>query len=97
MVRSDDVTNAGHCSDFTAVSKLPLVHCPVRGSRYDTGSATGRKHQPTGASMTTLMLTLSAQHVCSRSPPFPRSRPGLASLPFIGTDLDKRDKTRILT
>ena len=47
--------------------------------------------------MTTLMLTLSAQHVCSRSPPFPRSRPGLASLPFIGSDLDKRDKNRMLT
>ena len=27
MVRSDDVTTAGHCSDFTAVLKLPLVHC----------------------------------------------------------------------
>ena len=25
---SDDVTTAG-CSDFRAVSKLPLVHCPV--------------------------------------------------------------------
>ena len=40
----DDLT-AG-CSDFTAVSKLPLVHCPVRGSRYDTGCASGRKRQP---------------------------------------------------
>ena len=24
-----DVTTAAPCSDFTAVSKLPLVHCPV--------------------------------------------------------------------
>ena len=46
VVRSDDVTNAGHCSDFTAVSKLPLVHCLVAASKYDTGSATGCKRQP---------------------------------------------------
>ena len=44
-VVSDDVTTAG-CSDFTAVSKLPLVQRPVRKSKYDTGSATGRKRQP---------------------------------------------------
>ena len=44
-VVSDDVTAAG-CSDFTAVSKLPLVHCLVAASKYDTGSATGRKRQP---------------------------------------------------
>ena len=43
---SDDVTTAGLCSDFTAVSKLPLVHCPVAASKYDTGSATGCKRQP---------------------------------------------------
>ena len=42
---SDDVTTAG-CSDFMAVSKLPLVHCLVPVSKYDTGSATGRKCQP---------------------------------------------------
>ena len=30
-------------------------------------------------------------------PALPRSRPGLASLPFIGSDLDKRDKNRMLT
>ena len=64
---SDDVTTAG-CSDFMAVSKLPLVHCLVPVSKYDTGSATGRKFQPSGGSMTahpdgTLMLALSAQHV----------------------------------
>ena len=45
-VVSDDVTTAGRCSDFTAVSKLPLVHCPVAASKYDTGSATGCKRQP---------------------------------------------------
>ena len=43
------------------------------------------------------MLTQSAQHVCSRQPALPRSRPGLASLPFIVSDLDKRDENRILT
>ena len=41
-----DVTTAARCSDFTAVSKLPLIHCPDNGSRYDTGCATGRKRQP---------------------------------------------------
>ena len=44
VVLSDDVTTAG-CSDFMAVSKLPLVQRPVRVSKYDTGSAIGRKRQ----------------------------------------------------
>ena len=92
----DDLT-AG-CSDFTAVSKLPLVHCPVRGSRYDTGCASGRKRQPSSESMAadTQMLTLT-QAVCSRQPALPRSWPALASLPFIVSDLDKRDENRMLT
>ena len=47
-----DVTTAARCSDFTAVSKLPLIHCPDNGSRHDTGCATGRKRQLSGASMT---------------------------------------------
>jgi hypothetical protein len=46
LVLSDDVTTAGRFSDFTAVSKLPLVHCLVAASKYDTGSATGCKRQP---------------------------------------------------
>ena len=46
VVRSDDVTTAARCSDFTAVSKLPLVHCVVTTSKYDTGSAAGCKRQP---------------------------------------------------
>ena len=40
-----DVTTVAPCSDFTAVSKLPPIHCPDNGSRYDTGCASGRNCQ----------------------------------------------------
>ena len=36
-------------------------------------------------------------HVCSRQPALPLTRPAWPPLPFIGSDLDKRDKNRILT
>ena len=80
-VVSDDVTTARPCSDFTAVSKLPLVHCLVAASKNDTGSATGRKFQPSGGSMTAHPETECTARVFAPARPSAFAA-GLASLPL---------------